>query len=442
MSKILVADDSIAVRKVAERLLTEAGFGVALAANGEEAMAFLAKDRADVVVTDVIMPDKSGYEVCAFVRGNSQLTSTPVLLISGIVNDEVTKQAESCRADGVLKKPFQGSSLKDKVLELLAKRQSPAAVAPSVPSSPPIQASAAAQPGVITASPSPFQVHPPSPGLAPTREGGPDTDRRHVQAGEGDPQFLDKMKEVEGQLRAEQARAESLAKRIVDLEGELGRAKEAEGLLAVERRRVIEWEAKAKETELQLSRVAQLEASLKAERESAEQARREADAMKGALGSVAELEAALDTERVAAAQLVQQITDLETSAARGKDAEAMLAREMEQSAGFKQKAAEAEAQWRAAAMKVAELESELASARQKTAETEQRMFRSEASAMKVQELEGLLETERDRNAVLVRKVAETEQAAVNATRRFEELVGKLAEIAGLASQLGKGTGGG
>src|SRR5690349_4375038 len=126
MPKILIADDSIAVRKVAERLLTEAGLGVTLAANGEEALAYLTKERPDVVVSDVIMPDKSGYEVCAFIRGNATLASTPVLLISGIVNDEVTRQAESCRADGVLKKPFQGTSLKDRVLELIAKQQEPA----------------------------------------------------------------------------------------------------------------------------------------------------------------------------------------------------------------------------------------------------------------------------------------------------------------------------
>src|SRR5215475_1687909 len=125
MPKVLVADDSIAVRKVAERLLTEAGLGVTLAANGEEAMAFLSKEVPDLIVSDVIMPDKSGYEVCAFVRGQAALANTPVLLISGIVNDEVTKQADSCRADGVLKKPFQGTSLKDRVLELLAKRQEP-----------------------------------------------------------------------------------------------------------------------------------------------------------------------------------------------------------------------------------------------------------------------------------------------------------------------------
>ncbi|MBH0186316.1 MAG: response regulator [Nitrospira sp.] len=65
MPKVLVADDSIAVRKVAERLLTEAGMGVTLAANGEEAIACLAKDRLDMVVSDVIMPDKSGASFVA-----------------------------------------------------------------------------------------------------------------------------------------------------------------------------------------------------------------------------------------------------------------------------------------------------------------------------------------------------------------------------------------
>ena len=130
MPKILIADDSIAVRKVAERLLTEAGMAVSLAANGTEALTFLGKECPDLVVSDVIMPDKSGYEVCSFVRNQPSLINVPVLLISGIVNDEVTRQAEMCRADGVLKKPFQGTSLKDRVHDLLSKRQSkPAATA-------------------------------------------------------------------------------------------------------------------------------------------------------------------------------------------------------------------------------------------------------------------------------------------------------------------------
>src|SRR5919204_2398563 len=106
--KVLVADDSVTVRKIAERQLTEAGYEVALAASGEEALAWLENERPDLIISDVIMPNKNGYDVCAFVRANATLASTPVLLISGIVNEEVSRLAESCHADAVIKKPFQG----------------------------------------------------------------------------------------------------------------------------------------------------------------------------------------------------------------------------------------------------------------------------------------------------------------------------------------------
>ena len=154
MPKVLIADDSMAVRKVAERLLVQAGFEVALASSGEEALAWLAKDHADVIVSDVIMPGRSGYDVCTFVRSQAGLADTPVLLISGIVNDEVAKQVELCRANGVLKKPFQGSSLQDKVKELLVLRQSAA------PAAPPSQPEPAPPPAAtaFTAPPSPPPV--------------------------------------------------------------------------------------------------------------------------------------------------------------------------------------------------------------------------------------------------------------------------------------------
>jgi DNA-binding response OmpR family regulator len=125
MPKVLVADDSITVRKVAERLLIEAGMEVALAASGEEAMAYLSTERPDFVISDVIMPDKSGYDVCRFVRSHSALASTPVLLISGIVNDEVNRQAISCRANGERTQPIEGGALKERVKELLAKLAEP-----------------------------------------------------------------------------------------------------------------------------------------------------------------------------------------------------------------------------------------------------------------------------------------------------------------------------
>ena len=288
MPKILVADDSIAVRKVAERLLTEAGLGMTLAANGEEAMAYLAKDRADVVVSDVIMPDKSGYEVCAFVRNSSSLATIPVLLISGIVNDEVTKQAEACRADGVLKKPFQGTSLKDKVLELLGKQQSQAAE-PATKLAVDLEQSQTATPAEGV---KPLSLTTPSLVTAvPTTNGDMPIHQPAFPNTAADPQLSHKLKEVEGQLRSEQARTESLVKRVLDLEAEIARAKETEALLEAERARVSELELKVSAADLQLVRVSQLEASLREEQESAEKARQETAALKGASDSIAQLEA-------------------------------------------------------------------------------------------------------------------------------------------------------
>ncbi len=162
MPRVLIADDSMAVRKVAERLLVQAGLEVALASSGEEALAWLAKERADVIISDVIMPGRSGYDVCTFVRSQVGLADTPVLLISGIVNDEVAKQVELCRANGVLKKPFQGSSLQDKVKELLAQRQ-PAASVAAPPEPAPVAEAPAPQPAATAFA---FSA-PPSPSSAP-----------------------------------------------------------------------------------------------------------------------------------------------------------------------------------------------------------------------------------------------------------------------------------
>jgi CheY-like chemotaxis protein len=123
MPTILVVDDSLSVRKVAERMLTEAGLEVAAVSNGEEALDWMSTKRPDLVIADVIMPDKSGFDVCAFVRSNAALADTPVILVSGFVDEELTRQAEACRADAIIKKPFQGAALRERVLHLLSARK-------------------------------------------------------------------------------------------------------------------------------------------------------------------------------------------------------------------------------------------------------------------------------------------------------------------------------
>lgn len=363
MPKVLIADDSIAVRKVAERLLTEAGFGVTLAANGEEALAYLAKEKPDLIVSDVIMPDKSGYEVCAFVRAQRGIATTPVLLISGIVNDEVTKQAESCHADGVLKKPFQGTSLKDRVLELLAKRQGaamPAAksIEKTIEPVQPIQSSRVSEEQV--------EVY------------------RRAMA---------RLKPLEEELLAERDRATQSARRVAELEGQLGRVKELESMLTQEREQTAQLRMQLAAADSATARVHELETALASERARCAEMKDKVSSVESLGGRVRELEMTLQAERQAATQLVEQMTEMEQA---------------------------------------------LSAEKEKTKDLAARIVEAERPGQKAQEFEALLQTERERNSLLARRVAETEQASEEATKRFEEMAKKLGEIAGLASQLGSG----
>ncbi len=299
MTTVLIADDSIAVRKVAERLLTEAGFGVTLVANGEEALAYLAKETPDVVVSDVIMPDRSGYEVCTFVRAQRALANTPVLLISGIVNDEVTKQAESCHADGVLKKPFQGTSLKDRVLELLAKRKSMA-----TPAEKTIEKVMAPIESIQGSSVSGDQL----------------AARRQVET---------RVTSLEEELRIERDRVEYTTQRVVQLEEQLGSVKELELMLTREREQAAQLKMRLAAADNAAPRMQELEYMLKIERERTAEAKMQASAVESQSKHVQGLEAALQTERQAARQLVEQMTEMEQAATRYQQVSQQLAQEQE-----------------------------------------------------------------------------------------------------------------
>lgn len=380
MTKVLIADDSIAVRKVAERLLTEAGFGVTLAANGEEALAYLGKETPDLIVSDVIMPDKSGYEVCAFVRAQKALANTPVLLISGIVNDEVTKQAESCRADGVLKKPFQGTSLKDRVQELLAKRQS------------------VAEPAKKSIEKAPESIEPIQ--GARVSDDQIETYRRAVA----------RLKPLEEELLVERDRATRSAQRVAQLEGQVGRVQEFESILAGERERIAQLKKQLAEADSATTRVHELESALETERERTAEAMNQASLAESLGGRVRELEATLYAERQAATQLVEQMVEMEQAVTRSQVLAQQLAQEQERTSDLTRQ------------------NNDLAA----------RLSESGHASQKAQEDTALLQTERDRNSLLAKRVSDAEQATEQATKRFEELAVKLGEIAGLASQLGNG----
>ena len=106
MAKVLVVDDSLSVRKVVEKALEGRGMQVLSAASGAEALERIERDRPDVVICDVILPDKDGYQICQFVRKHPSLSTTPVMLISGVDNGTVQARAAEVKSDEVMFKPF------------------------------------------------------------------------------------------------------------------------------------------------------------------------------------------------------------------------------------------------------------------------------------------------------------------------------------------------
>jgi len=137
MRKVLVVDDSLSVRKVVEKALEGRGLHVLAAASGAEAIQIIDRDRPDVVICDVVLPDNDGYQICQYVRTHPAIASTPVLLISGIDNGTVQARAAEVRSDEVMFKPFGVDDLVRKIDGLLAgrtngaKREAAVALAPS-----------------------------------------------------------------------------------------------------------------------------------------------------------------------------------------------------------------------------------------------------------------------------------------------------------------------
>lgn len=132
MSKVLVVDDSLSVRKVVERALAGRQIDVVCAASGSEALERLERDTPDIVVCDVVMPDRDGYEICEFIKRHPRLAHTPVLLMSGIVNDEVRERATRAQSAGILAKPFAADDLMRHLDKLLAEAPAPPPAAPEV----------------------------------------------------------------------------------------------------------------------------------------------------------------------------------------------------------------------------------------------------------------------------------------------------------------------
>ena len=118
MRTILVADDSITIRRVVELTFADTPLRVECVGTGAEAIERLDAIRPDLILADVVMPEPTGYEICAHVKRSAR--PVPVLLLAGTFEPFDPARARACGADGHVVKPFDSRSLVDLVERLLA----------------------------------------------------------------------------------------------------------------------------------------------------------------------------------------------------------------------------------------------------------------------------------------------------------------------------------
>ncbi len=106
MAKILVADDNSNIQKMVGLALKDQGIDVVAVGNGEAAVRKIADVHPDLVLADVFMPVRNGYEVCRFVKEDPKYSHIPVILLVGAFDPLDEQEAQRVGADGVLKKPF------------------------------------------------------------------------------------------------------------------------------------------------------------------------------------------------------------------------------------------------------------------------------------------------------------------------------------------------
>lgn len=182
--QILLADDSITIQKVIALTFAGEDYKITAVDNGADAIIKAREINPDIVLADVMMPQKNGYEVCEALKGDPGLRGIPILLLAGTFEPFDEDLAKKAGADGFIIKPFESQALIQKVKELISARPAmpvavevtpsapvvpapPKPVTPAIPIQPPVQpvVSPAVTPTPPEARPQPEPAVPPAPAV-------------------------------------------------------------------------------------------------------------------------------------------------------------------------------------------------------------------------------------------------------------------------------------
>ena len=111
MIRVLLVDDSPHAQRMGERILADEGYEVLTVSNADAAMIRLADADPDVVVADTVMPGRTGFDICHYLKMNPRHKHVRVILTAGVLESLDEEEARRVDADGTLKKPFEATAL-------------------------------------------------------------------------------------------------------------------------------------------------------------------------------------------------------------------------------------------------------------------------------------------------------------------------------------------
>ena len=111
MSRVLLVDDSPHAQRMGERILSDEGYEVVTVSNADSALVRLEDVDPDVVLADTVMPGRTGYDICQYIKMSPRLKHVRVILTAGVLEPFDEDQIKRAASDATLKKPFEATAL-------------------------------------------------------------------------------------------------------------------------------------------------------------------------------------------------------------------------------------------------------------------------------------------------------------------------------------------
>ncbi len=130
MIKILVVEDSLTQAVRLQYLLEQNGYGASMVSDGKKALAFFEKEIPDLVISDVVMPEMNGFELCKKIKGQDRFKETPFMLLTSLSDPIDVIRGLECGADNFVTKPYKEDFLISRIKSILINRELRKTVSP------------------------------------------------------------------------------------------------------------------------------------------------------------------------------------------------------------------------------------------------------------------------------------------------------------------------